>query len=752
MPARLYFFIEGAAAAMKKTMLSFLLALTVLMGLLPVTAQAEPGLISSLSLTVSAAQPMAGTKRFDKTPAITVPAGSNYTLSGAYKPSWLEEGGGMSSMPSDYTFEAGKVYYLSIPLVAKDGYAFESGEAATGNYEGRYKLKGSITLDVGEVYTSAITGNSNYGTEMTVVVKLTAQKAKDVYIDNTVDNSKSYITGVIHLNGSGGIQAGYGEGVTVYEDSASVTYSNPKTSEVQGRINDAYTKVYNLANGVKSRGKSGEINMSTSESTGKVWDNRKYETVEDGDAVLIGDSDYLTGAYGVGGADGLTRTHIASGDYGKETFYRVEANGTVEGWAVAVTAGEGGAASASLTEALRDTEITLTATPDTGYEFSKWEVVSGGVAVENNAFTMPAADVELKAIFRKASIGLCLGGTAGGSYAAQNGQGDLYGDETVTDSMNISINYGDTLRLKAIPDEGHKFLGWYEGVVGNSRFVEEHSDRLISANAEYSFPVTQYAALQAVFEKAAESPEAPAYRFTKGENAVWMADSADDLVFVVQGSPDDSTTFADFLGIEVDGGAVGAKNYTAEKGSVIITLKKAYLATLAMGEHTLKVLLAGGSAETKFTVKERETAPVPAAPVYAEGGYDFRFSFRMQWQGDTEKSSNWTLYNASGAVVHKSFNKRVISDTEWLYEAWFASGGDYYIIEKAPAGYKVRYENVGAHAGETDRCYNGGTIINYKVPRTGDGANLALWLGCAVTGVAAIAAAVCAGKKRRARG
>ncbi|MBR1408710.1 MAG: hypothetical protein IJ573_07445 [Clostridia bacterium] len=28
----------------------------------------------------------------------------------------------------------------------------------------------------------------------------------------------------------------------------------------------------------------------------------------------------------------------------------------------------------------------------------------------------------------------------------------------------------------------------------------------------------------------------------------------------------------------------------------------------------------------------------------------------------------------------------------------------------------------------TDRCYNGGTIINYKVPSTGDRTDLRLWI------------------------
>ena len=45
------------------------------------------------------------------------------------------------------------------------------------------------------------------------------------------------------------------------------------------------------------------------------------------------------------------------------------------------------------------TEITLTATPNTGYRFKEWEVISGGVAITNNKFTMPDGNVEVRAIF-----------------------------------------------------------------------------------------------------------------------------------------------------------------------------------------------------------------------------------------------------------------------------------------------------------------------------------------------------------------
>jgi LPXTG-motif cell wall-anchored protein len=45
--------------------------------------------------------------------------------------------------------------------------------------------------------------------------------------------------------------------------------------------------------------------------------------------------------------------------------------------------------------------------------------------------------------------------------------------------------------------------------------------------------------------------------------------------------------------------------------------------------------------------------------------------------------------------------------------------GDY-LIENPVPGYIIQYENVGAYANITDRLYNGGRILNVRLPQTGD--------------------------------
>jgi formylglycine-generating enzyme required for sulfatase activity len=84
--------------------------------------------------------------------------------------------------------------------------------------------------------------------------------------------------------------------------------------------------------------------------------------------------------------------------------------GEAEVWRVAATDDGHGTAAATaggkeVTRAGATTTITLTATPAEGYLFGMWSVTGGGVEFPNPAanpvtFTMPAGDVEVKAVFR----------------------------------------------------------------------------------------------------------------------------------------------------------------------------------------------------------------------------------------------------------------------------------------------------------------------------------------------------------------
>ena len=160
-----------------------------------------------------------------------------------------------------------------------------------------------------------------------------------------------------------------------------------------------------------------------------------------------------------------------------------------------------------------------------------------------------------------------------------------------------------------------------------------------------------------------------------------------------------------------------------------------------------------------YTVTEE---PIPPYSTTIKGNADdgytitntyrnFPFRFTKKWIGDRLSGIKWTLYHADGTTADHEFVRKEISETEWYYESWFEMPEDYYLIESVPEGYQVRYINVGIHANVTDRCYNGGTMINYKVPRTGDRTNLPLLFGLAGISVVGLVLALTIGRKPQRR-
>ena len=78
----------------------------------------------------------------------------------------------------------------------------------------------------------------------------------------------------------------------------------------------------------------------------------------------------------------------------------VKGSATTE-YSVTVSTDGNGTAMADKTSAAAGTVVTLTATPKSGYTFKQWQVITGGVTIKDNKFTMPVGNVEIKAIFEK---------------------------------------------------------------------------------------------------------------------------------------------------------------------------------------------------------------------------------------------------------------------------------------------------------------------------------------------------------------
>lgn len=92
------------------------------------------------------------------------------------------------------------------------------------------------------------------------------------------------------------------------------------------------------------------------------------------------------------------------------------------------------------------------------------------------------------------------------------------------------------------------------------------------------------------------------YKFLEGANQEYTIEKDKDAIFRIDA---DYSKFNNK--VYIDNNLLNEDNYSSKSGSTIITLKEAYLKTLSVGKHTLKVAFSdGGSATTEFTIKEAQ--------------------------------------------------------------------------------------------------------------------------------------------------
>ena len=90
----------------------------------------------------------------------------------------------------------------------------------------------------------------------------------------------------------------------------------------------------------------------------------------------------------------------------------------------------------------------------------------------------------------------------------------------------------------------------------------------------------------------------------QGQNSNWNSEEGGTLTFR------SNAAFRDFISVLVNGQAIDSKHYDVKEGSIIVTLKADYLATLPAGTHTLAIQSVTGVASTKFTI----AAKAPSKP------------------------------------------------------------------------------------------------------------------------------------------
>ena len=135
-----------------------------------------------------------------------------------------------------------------------------------------------------------------------------------------------------------------------------------------------------------------------------------------------------------------------------------------------------GTASASPATATAGTEITLSATANSGYHFKEWQVVSGTVTIAGNKFNMPSSNVTVKAIFTYTG-----GGGGGGSYTPSY---TVSVDKTENGTITVSpksASKGDTVTITVKPDKGYE--------LEMLKVLDKNGDKvkLTEKNGKYTF-------------------------------------------------------------------------------------------------------------------------------------------------------------------------------------------------------------------------------------------------------------------------
>ncbi len=127
-------------------------------------------------------------------------------------------------------------------------------------------------------------------------------------------------------------------------------------------------------------------------------------------------------------------------------------------------------------------EVTMTATPNHGYAFSKWQDATGSSDVSTDnpySFTMGTDDVTYTAVFNPLTLYQL-------SYSSEPSDG---GSITCKDT-NPSHPEGESITLTATPQTGYSFKGWKKG------------DETVSTELSYTFNMpAEDVSLTAVFDK-----------------------------------------------------------------------------------------------------------------------------------------------------------------------------------------------------------------------------------------------------------
>ena len=237
--------------------------------------------------------------------------------------------------------------------------------------------------------------------------------------------------------------------------------------------------------------------------------------------------------------------------------------------------GGNGTITPSILGAVEGTNVEITFIPDTGYMIDKVLVNNVETTVTGNKIELTVDEEKDVAVsYKKIPFTITVKDVAGA---------------TITPNGAVSVNYGDTQEFTITANNGYKLVKVLVDETDKTTDMVNNTLKLTN--------ITSNINLEVVVERIV-------YEVTDGANQKYTITESDEAKFRINA---DFSKFVDGGKVYVDNELVDSKNYTAESGSTIITLKKAFVDKLSVGEHTLKVVFNdGGEASTMFNVARVE--------------------------------------------------------------------------------------------------------------------------------------------------
>ena len=235
-----------------------------------------------------------------------------------------------------------------------------------------------------------------------------------------------------------------------------------------------------------------------------------------------------------------------------------------------VVNGGNGTISVSSLEVLEGKKAEVIFTPDEGYMIDKVLVEGTEVEVTGNKLELTMDGHKLVVVsYKKIPFTVTVEDVEGA---------------TVDPSGVVTVNYGDNKNFTITANSGYKLIKVL--VNGTEKTLDGNTLKLTNITANMNIKVVVEKIEYKVIEGAEQT-----YTITEDTEARFRI-NADYSLFNKK--------------VYVDNILVDDANYTSESGSTIIIFNKAYVDTLSVGEHTLRVAFSdGGEATTTFTIAKK---------------------------------------------------------------------------------------------------------------------------------------------------